>query len=91
MQEGAISRVIIMPQFLQAMSGSSDHISFLWVQKAQTISSGKGVLISLLPGQLSFMIAYLLETGLYSKACLSEAAKRAYLKDYFYNIDEAIT
>lgn len=56
MHEGIISRVIVFPHPLQIMSGSSVHISFLWVQKAQIKSSGYGLLISLLPGQLSFII-----------------------------------
>jgi hypothetical protein len=52
------SLVIVFPQPLQVISGSSDQISFLWWQKTQTKSSGEGLVISLLPGQLSFMIIF---------------------------------
>lgn len=51
---------MVFPQDLQSVSGSSDHISFLEVQKAHTSSSGNGVLISLLPGHVSFMILFYL-------------------------------
>ena len=53
-----MSLVMVFPQPLQIVSGSSVQISFFWVQKAQIISSGDGFFISLLPGQLSFMLLF---------------------------------
>lgn len=66
MHEGTISRVMVLPHPLQTVSGSSVQISFFRVQKAQTSSSGYGFLISLLPGQLSFiLIVYQTGAGRY--------------------------
>ena len=53
-----MSLVMVFPHPLQFMSGSSDHISFFWWQKTQTRSSGDGLVISLLPGQLSFIFLF---------------------------------
>lgn len=56
MQVGLISREVVFLQFLQTISVSSDQISETASHQKHFISSGYGVLISLLPGQLSFSI-----------------------------------
>ena len=53
---GFISRDMVFPHFLQVISTSSDQISHTVSHQKHVISSGYGVLISLLPGQLSLSI-----------------------------------
>jgi len=59
MHVGFISRVIVFLHDLHEISTSSDQISFTVSHQKHCISSGNGVLISLLPGQLSLNIIYL--------------------------------
>ena len=58
MHVGFISRVIVFLHDLHEISASSDHISFAASHQKHCMSSGKGVLISLLPGQLSLNIIH---------------------------------
>ncbi len=65
MQVGLISRVMVFLHPLHSISTSSDHISDILSHQKHVISSGYGVLISLLPGQPSFkdiFISYTLVT-----------------------------
>jgi hypothetical protein len=52
-QVGFISLDMVLAHFLQIISDSSDHISETVSHQKQVISSGYGVRISRLPGQLS--------------------------------------
>jgi hypothetical protein len=53
-QVGFISRDMVLLHVLQTISTSSDQISETVSHQRQVISSGYGVRISRLPGQLSF-------------------------------------
>jgi hypothetical protein len=68
MHEGLISRDIVFPQFPHRVSTSSDHISPAASHQKQRISSGYGVFISLLPGQLSFITIWSLRDADVSSA-----------------------
>ncbi len=63
MQDGLISRETVLPQFLHAVSGSSVHISLTVSHQKHRTSSGYGVLISRLPGQLSLNMILFYQTG----------------------------
>lgn len=53
MHVGFISLAMVLLHPLHTISASSDHISEMVSHQKQVISSGYGVFISLLPGQLS--------------------------------------